>query len=108
MTSPVGLLDFFILEAGDSIDRLDAAISGAATSAPDIDVLLRHSRTLRGSSTMARQNGMAEVAAGIERVARALRDGESDVEPGAARGARRGRRRPEAARSLGAQLEHSR
>lgn len=81
MTSPVGLLDFFILEAGDSIDRLDAAISGAATSAPDIDVMLRHSRTLRGSSTMARQNGIAEVAAGIERVARALRDGESDWNP---------------------------
>ena len=81
MTSPVGLLDFFILEAGDSIDRLDAAISGAATSAPDIDVMLRHARTLRGSSTMARQNGIAEVAAGIERVARALRDGESDWSP---------------------------
>ena len=76
MTSPVGLLDFFILEANDSIDRLDAAISGAATSAPDIEVLLRHARTLRGSSTMARQNGIAEVAGGIERVARALRDRE--------------------------------
>ncbi|HET6701803.1 MAG TPA: Hpt domain-containing protein [Gemmatimonadaceae bacterium] len=76
MTSPVGLLDFFILEANDSIDRLDAAISGAATGAPDIEVLLRHARTLRGSSTMARQNGIAEVAGGIERVARALRDRE--------------------------------
>lgn len=77
MTSPVGLLDFFILEANDSIDRLDAAVSGATTGAPDIEVLLRHARTLRGSSTMARQNGIAEVAAGIERVARALRDGEA-------------------------------
>ena len=77
MTSPVGLLDFFILEANDSIDRLDAAISGAATAAPDLDVLLRHARTLRGSSTMARQNGIAEVAGGIERVSRALRDGET-------------------------------
>jgi chemotaxis protein histidine kinase CheA len=77
MTSPVGLLDFFILEANDSIDRLDAAVSGAATGAPDVDVLLRHARTLRGSSTMARQNGIAEVASGIERVARALRDGET-------------------------------
>jgi chemotaxis protein histidine kinase CheA len=77
MTSPVGLLDFFILEANDSIDRLDAAVSGAATGAPDLDVLLRHARTLRGSSTMARQNGIAEVASGIERVARALRDGET-------------------------------
>jgi chemotaxis protein histidine kinase CheA len=76
MTSPVGLLDFFILEANDSIDRLDTAITGAATRAPDVDVLLRHARTLRGSSTMARQNGIAEVAGGIERVARALRDGE--------------------------------
>ncbi|MGQ0715365.1 MAG: Hpt domain-containing protein [Gemmatimonadaceae bacterium] len=76
MTSPVGLLDFFILEANDSIDRLDATISRAATAGPDVDVLLRHARTLRGSSTMARQNGIAEVAGGIERVARALRDGE--------------------------------
>jgi chemotaxis protein histidine kinase CheA len=76
MTSPVGLLDFFILEANDSIDRLDGAVSGAATRAPDIDLMLRHARTLRGSSTMARQNGIAEVAGGIERVARALRDGE--------------------------------
>jgi chemotaxis protein histidine kinase CheA len=76
MTSPVGLLDFFILEASDSIDRLEAAVSGAATGAPEIDVLLRHARTLRGSSTMARQNGIAEVAGGIERIARALRDGE--------------------------------
>jgi chemotaxis protein histidine kinase CheA len=77
MTSPVGLLDFFILEANDSIDRLDAAVSGATTGAPDIELLLRHARTLRGSSTMARQNGIAEVAAGIERVARTLRDGEA-------------------------------
>ena len=76
MTSPVGLLDFFILEANDSIDRLDGAITGAATRAPDLELLLRHARTLRGSSTMARQNGIAEVAGGIERVTRALRDGE--------------------------------
>ena len=71
MTSPVGLLDFFILEANDSIDRLDATVSGAATGAPNIEVLLRHSRTLRGSSTMARQNGIAEVAGGIEQIGRA-------------------------------------
>src|SRR5687768_9741771 len=82
MTSPVGLLDFFILEANDSIDRLDGAISGAATRAPDLDLVLRHARTLRGSSTMARQNGIAEVAGGVERVARALRDGEAAWSPG--------------------------
>ena len=81
MTSPVGLLDFFILEANDSIDRLDAVISGAATRAPDIDALLRHARTLRGSSTMARQAGIAEVASGIERVTRGLRDGETTWSP---------------------------
>src|SRR5918999_594152 len=81
MTSPVGLLDFFILEANDSIDRLDSTISRAATAVPDVDVLLRHARTLRGSSTMARQNGIAEVASGIERVARALRDAEIKWDP---------------------------
>src|SRR5918999_729524 len=81
MTSPVGLLDFFILEANDSIDRLDSTISRAATAVPDVEVLLRHARTLRGSSTMARQNGIAEVASGIERVARALRDAEIKWDP---------------------------
>ena len=81
MTSPVGLLDFFILEANDSIDRLDAVISGAAARAPDIDALLRHARTLRGSSTMARQAGIAEVASGIERVTRRVRDGETTWSP---------------------------
>jgi chemotaxis protein histidine kinase CheA len=81
MTSPVGLLDFFILEANDSIDRLDAAITGATTRTPDVEMLLRHARTLRGSSTMARQNGIAEVAGGIERVVRGLRDGETTWSP---------------------------
>lgn len=81
MTSPVGLLDFFILEANDSIDRLDAAITGAATRPPEVEMVLRHARTLRGSSTMARQSGIAEVAGGIERVARALRDAETTWSP---------------------------
>lgn len=76
MTSPVGLLDFFVLEANDSIDRLDGAITPAASAPPDMELVLRHARTLRGSSTMARQSGIAEVAAGIERIARAVRDGE--------------------------------
>lgn len=81
MTSPVGLLDFFILEANDSIERLDAIISSATGGGPDLEMMLRHARTLRGSSTMARQSGIAEVASGIERMGRALRDRELSWSP---------------------------
>lgn len=69
-----GLLDFFTLEAGGCIERLDGLLNAAGEGAPEFDALLSDARTLRGSATMARQSPIADVASGIERVARGLRE----------------------------------
>src|SRR5687767_9126672 len=75
MTVPAGLLDFFILEAGDYVERLDGLLSTAGPAGPDLDAFVRHARALRGSATMARLEAFADLAAGIERVGRSLREG---------------------------------
>ncbi|MCC7001947.1 MAG: hypothetical protein IT357_07305 [Gemmatimonadaceae bacterium] len=70
-----GLIDFFILEATEYVDQLDGLVSRATTSAPDTDSFTRAARALRGSATMAKLRGIAEVASGLERLSRAIRDG---------------------------------
>ena len=77
MTSPtpVGFLDFFILEASDYVEQLDTLLDAGGVSGPNPDGLQRVARALRGSATMAKLLSFAEVAAGIERVGRALREG---------------------------------
>ena len=74
MTAP-GLLDFFALEASEYIQRLDALVSGAQAQGPDLEDLARTARALRGSATMARAKAIADVASGLERVGRALKQG---------------------------------
>ena len=74
MTSPDGLLHFFVLEATDYIDRLDSLLSSAGDEGPDTSAFGRYARNLRGSATMARQMGIADVASALERLARALRN----------------------------------
>jgi chemotaxis protein histidine kinase CheA len=73
MSSPVGFLDFFILEASEYVERLDGLLAGA--SAPDADAVQRAARSLRGSATMAKLPAFAELAHALERTGRALRDG---------------------------------
>lgn len=73
--TPVGFLDFFVLEASDYIEQLDAQLLSGAAGEPDAETLQRAARALRGSATMAKLPAFAEMAAGIERVGRALRDG---------------------------------
>lgn len=73
--TPVGYLDFFILEASDYVEQLDGVLLASGASAPDADALQRVGRALRGSATMAKLNSFAALAAGIERVGRALREG---------------------------------
>jgi chemotaxis protein histidine kinase CheA len=75
MTAPVGFLDFFVLEASDYIEQLDALLQGSGESSPDADAFQRASRSLRGSATMAKLSAFAQMAAGMERVGRALREG---------------------------------
>ncbi|MEP6989412.1 MAG: hypothetical protein ABJA80_00670 [bacterium] len=73
--TPVGFLDFFILEASDYVEQLDALLDAGGVSGPDADAFQRVARALRGSATMAKLSSFAEVAAGVERVGRALREG---------------------------------
>ena len=73
MTQPLGIDDFFVLEAGDYLDRL-AALSGN-TTAPSADELVRFTRALRGSALMANQQPIARTAGGLEHLVRAYRDG---------------------------------
>src|SRR5437868_6581455 len=75
MSGSAGVLEFFIVEANEYIDRLDALIGAAGAAGPELDPFVRPARALRGSATMARQYGIAELAAALERGARALRDG---------------------------------
>lgn len=70
-----GLLDFFVLEAGEYTEQLDGALAKASGNVPDLDVFTRNARALRGSATMARVDGIAKVATGLERLGRGLRDG---------------------------------
>jgi chemotaxis protein histidine kinase CheA len=73
--TPVGYLDFFVLEAADYVEQLDALLLSHDAAGPDSDAIQRVGRALRGSATMAKLSSFAEVAAGIERVGRALREG---------------------------------
>ena len=73
--TPVGFLDFFILEASDYVAQLDALLDAGGESGPDADTLQRVARALRGSATMAKLTSFSEMAAGVERVGRALREG---------------------------------
>ena len=74
MTSPDGLLHFFVLEATDYIDRLDSLVTSAGDEGPDASAFGRYARNLRGSATMSRQMGIAEVSSALERLGRALRN----------------------------------
>jgi hypothetical protein len=71
--SPLGMSDFFALEAGEYLDRLDALLQAGA--APTADEFVRLARALRGSALMASQQAIARAATGLEAVARGLREG---------------------------------
>jgi chemotaxis protein histidine kinase CheA len=72
MNRPHGAADFFALEAGECLDRLEQAITHP--DGPRADDMLRAARALRGSALMAGQAGIARAAAGFEGLARAVRD----------------------------------
>ena len=70
-----GLLDFYILEASEYVDQLDALVGAAVHAPPESTPFITAARALRGSSTMAKLLRMAELAGSVERVGRGLRDG---------------------------------
>ncbi len=73
MNQPLGIEDFFSLEAGEYLDRLGALVAGPA--APIADEVVRFTRALRGSALMANQAPIARAASGLEHVLRSYRDG---------------------------------
>jgi HPt (histidine-containing phosphotransfer) domain-containing protein len=75
MTAPSGILDFFVLEASEYIEQLDGLVLSGGTAGPSAEAFQRAARALRGSATMARLTAFADLAAALERAARALRDG---------------------------------
>ena len=82
MTGPTGLLNFFVLEATDYVEQLDALLRDAGPSGPDAEALTRAARALRGSATMARRPGISALAAAVERLGRALREHVLTFSPG--------------------------
>src|ERR1035437_4003218 len=70
-----GVLDFFILEGSECVERLDGLLARAASGTPDTDALARNARVLRGSATMAKVRGIPDIAGALERIAKGLRDG---------------------------------
>src|SRR6476661_3144546 len=75
MSEGPGFLEFFILEASDYVEQLDGLLLGGSPTGPDADALQRVARALRGTATMAKLPSFAEVAAGVERVGRAMQEG---------------------------------
>src|SRR5262245_48400290 len=73
MTNPLAAADFFALEAGECLDRLASLAN--RTDSPPGDDFVRAARVLRGSALMASQQPIARAAAGLESVARAVREG---------------------------------
>src|SRR6266567_188186 len=77
---PLGMSDFFALEAGEYLERLDGML--AQGDSPSADEIVRLARALRGSALMANQAAIARAAAelegaaiagALERAAQALR-----------------------------------
>ncbi|HEV7994181.1 MAG TPA: Hpt domain-containing protein [Gemmatimonadaceae bacterium] len=81
MTAPAGFIDFFVLEASEYVEQLDALILQGGATGPDLEALQRTARALRGSATMAKLSAFAEIASGIERIGHALRSGSARWDP---------------------------
>jgi HPt (histidine-containing phosphotransfer) domain-containing protein len=78
--TPLAMADFFALEAGEYLERLDALL--APEGPPAADDFVRLARALRGSALMASQTPIARTAAGLESLARSLREGRRGWDPG--------------------------
>lgn len=73
MSSPIGMAEYFAMEAGEYLERLGALLG--KDTPPAAEELVRFSRALRGSALMANQPLIARAAAGLEAVAKAYREG---------------------------------
>jgi hypothetical protein len=79
MSNPLATADFFALEAGECLDRLETLVG--RSDGPPAEEFLRTARVLRGAALMASQQPIARAAAGLEGLARAYRDGRRPWDP---------------------------
>lgn len=76
--SPTSMSDFFGLEAGEYLERLDALLQTPDRNAEEV---VRLARAVRGAALMANHVQIARAAAGFEALARAVREGRRTWEP---------------------------
>ena len=81
MATPARLLDFFILEAGDYLLRLETIVTQQGMQPADAAQFAAAARGLRGSATMAKATGVSSLATTVERIANAVVQGATAWEP---------------------------
>jgi len=69
MTTPGRLLDFFTLEAGEYLTRLESLATQQSMERADATRFTAAARGLRGSATMAKADELARLANSVERIA---------------------------------------
>ncbi|HXI34567.1 MAG TPA: hypothetical protein VNH63_10835 [Gemmatimonadales bacterium] len=72
---PLGMSDFFALEAGEYLERLDALVQPAEGLGQGAEEFVRLARALRGAALMGNQQAIARSASGLETLARAVKEG---------------------------------
>jgi chemotaxis protein histidine kinase CheA len=73
------MIQFFAMEAGGYLERLDALVSGPGQ--PQREEFVRLARGLRGSALMANQRSIANAVAGLEHLAKAIGEGRVPWDP---------------------------
>jgi chemotaxis protein histidine kinase CheA len=81
MTTPGRLLDFFILEAGDYLTRLETFATQQRLKPSEAMQFAAAARGLRGSASMAKMSGVSRLALTVERIAAGLVRGATSWEP---------------------------
>src|SRR6185503_20529631 len=81
MTTPGRLLDFFTLEAGEYLTRLESLVTGQNMQPADATHFAAAARGLRGSATMAKAGELARLATSVERIASGVVQGVTSWEP---------------------------
>jgi len=81
MTTPGRLLDFFSLEASEYLARLEAMATRPGLQTSEAAQFAAAARGLRGSATMAKVGGLAQLAASVERIASGMVQGATSWEP---------------------------
>jgi chemotaxis protein histidine kinase CheA len=81
MTTPGRLMDFFALEAGDYLTRLESFAARQSMESADAVQFAAAARGLRGSATMAKAQGVSKLATIVERIASGIVQGAIAWEP---------------------------